>query len=92
MSDEEENILEIELEPEEEPAPPDAEKPTETLWQRYLREVPLEESRRYQACEFARMAFECPSDKFVELAAAIDAFLRDGRQVEAKKLKAVKND
>lgn len=73
-------------------APDEAERPTETLWQRYLKNVSLEESRRYQACEFARMAFECPPEKFVELAAAIDAFLRDGRQVEPKKLKAVKND
>jgi hypothetical protein len=89
MSDEEIELDEdaiVEIEPEE------PETPTETLWQRYLREVPLEESRRYQACEFARLAFECPSEKFVELAAAIDSFLRDGRQVEAKKLKAVKND
>jgi hypothetical protein len=70
-------------------APDEPERPTETLWQCYLRQVSLEESRRYQALEFARLTFECPPEKFVEVAAAIDAFLRDGRQIEAKKLKAV---
>lgn len=83
MSDLKEMLEDIER------APDEPERPTETLWQRYLQHVSLEESRRYQACEFARLTFECPPEKFVEIAAGIDAFLRDGRQVEPKKLKAV---
>jgi hypothetical protein len=76
----------VEVDPEE------PETPTETLWQRYLRRVPLDEVRRYEALEHARLC-EVEPDKLIDLAAGIEAFLRDGRPlVEPKKLKAVKND
>jgi hypothetical protein len=85
MTDETEDLEDIEVVPE------DPETPTETVWQRYLRQVPVEESRRFQAIDAARLA-ECPWDKLIDLAAGIEAFLRDGRQVEPKRLKAVRND
>lgn len=83
--DDDTEIQDIEVVPEE------PETPTETVWQRYLRQVPVEESRRFQAIDAARLA-ECPWNELVNLAAQIEAFLRDGRQVEPKKLKAVRND